>query len=239
MTASADSVLQTALERFALPGIMIGHRRIAPGDEHALLPEEAVAASGAKIRRASGAARIVARHLFARAGCEPCAVPKASCGAPIWPPDIVGSLAHDADIAVAALAPQSQFEAIGIDIEPAAGLPAELLDVIATPAERSALDTYVYGGRLLFVAKEAAYKAVAVLDGAALDHCDIAIDFHKGKAIARNARTVELRFCLSTHLVALAFVRRVPWQRPRRAPRGLERARHWIRQPSRSLPCRT
>lgn len=227
MTASADSVLQTALKRLALPGIMIGHRRIAPGDEHALLPEEAAAASGAKIRRASG----VARDLLARAGCEPCAVPNARSGAPIWPPDIVGSLAHDAAIAVAALAPHNEFETIGIDIEPAAALPAALLDIIATPAECSVLDTYVYGGRLLFVAKEAAYKAVAALDGAALDHRDVAIDFRKRNAVVRNARTVELRVCLSTHLVVLAFVRR--------APRGVESARHRIGWSSRSVACRT
>lgn len=210
MPAHADSLLQTAIERLALPGIMIGHRLISPGDECALLPEEAVASPSVKIRRASGAARIVARELLARAGCEICAVPKAPSGAPIWPAEIVGSLAHDLHVAVAAVAPHCQFANIGIDIEPAEALPIELLKIIATPSEQSALPAYVYGGRLLFAAKEAVYKAIAGLDQVFLDHHDVEVDFLKRKAVVRNGRTVELRFCISTHLLALAFVRRAP-----------------------------
>ncbi len=210
MLAPTDLLLQTAIERLALPGIMIGHRLISPGDEYALFPEEAVASSSTIVRRSSGAARIVARELLARTGCEICAVPKSSSGAPIWPPRIVGSLAHDAHVAVAALASHREFASIGIDVEPAEAVPIELLKIIATPSELSALDTYAYGGRLLFVAKEAVYKAVAELDRMFLNHRDVKVDFLKRKAVVRNGRMVELRFCISTHLVALAFVRRAP-----------------------------
>lgn len=212
MTARTDTLLQTDIERLAVPGIMIGHRLISPGDEFALMPEEIVGfvSTVAKVRRSSGAARIVARELISRAGYGRRAVPKARSGAPIWPSGIVGSLAHDSHVAVAAVAPDREFSNIGIDVEPAEALPADLLKIIATPSEQSSLNAYLYGGRLLFAAKEAVHKAVAALDRIFLDHQDVEVDFARQQAMVRNGRTVDLRFCVSSHLLALAFVRRPP-----------------------------
>ena len=86
MTITVDPAIESAIEALSLPGVMIGHRLISAGDEHALMPEEApaIAASVVKVRRASGAARIVARSLLTRLGYTDCAVPKAASGAPIW-----------------------------------------------------------------------------------------------------------------------------------------------------------
>jgi 4'-phosphopantetheinyl transferase EntD len=207
MPVRADNDLQIVIERLALPGIRIGHRFISPGDECALTLEQRAARSAVKARRSSGAARIVARELLVRAGCEGHALPKTSSGAPMWPRGIVGSLAHDPQVAVAAIAARSDFAAIGIDIEPAEPLGSEFLKVVATPSEQSSLESYVYGGRLLFVAKEAVYKAVANLDRVFLDHRDIEIDFAKRRAVVRNGQTVGLRFCVSSRLLALAFIR--------------------------------
>ena len=200
-----DSRLQDAIEWLALPGVMIGCRSILPGDECAVFPEEAFDSPGLKVRRARGAARIVARELLSR---PQYVLPKGRSGAPIWPRGIVGSLAHDSDVAVAAVAPQREFAGIGIDIEPAEALPPELVKTIATRRERLSLDASVYGGRLLFVAKEAVFKAVADLDQIFLDHHDVEVDFTKHEAVIRNGRRVELHFSISTHLLALAFVRR-------------------------------
>ena len=210
MVARTNDRLRAAIQRLAVPGIVIGDRLILPGDDRALLPEEAVASGSAKGRQASGAARIVARELLARAGYGRCGIPKLPSGAPIWPTEMVGSLGHDSDVAVAAVAPRREFSNIGIDIEPAEALPFDFLKIIATPSERSILTTYSYGGRLLFAAKEAVYKAVAALDHVFLNHQDVEVDFLKRKALVRNRRTVELRFCISTHLLALAFVRHAP-----------------------------
>jgi len=215
MPACPDCSLQTAIERLAVPGIIIGYRFISPGDECALTSEQRAASPTIKTRRSSGAARIVAAELLARAGYRACAVPKTRSGAPVWPRGLVGSLAHDSQLAVAAIAPRRKFAAVGIDIEPAELLPSELIDVIATPLERASLETYLYGGRLLFVAKEAAYKAVASLDRVFLDHADIEVDFAKRRAIVRNGRTVGLRFCISNRLLALAFIRAPAIQRAR------------------------
>src|SRR5882672_7671521 len=135
MIATADPSLQSAIDALSFPGIMIGHRLILPGDEHALLPEEApaFAASVVKVRRASGAARIVARELLARLGHAGCALPRASSGAPVWPAGIIGSLAHDPRVAIAAVGRSRDVGAMGIDVEPAEVLPSELLDMVATP----------------------------------------------------------------------------------------------------------
>lgn len=201
----ADSRLQDAIEQLALPRVLIGCRSILPGDEYAVFPEEAFDSPGLEVRRARGAARIVARKLLFR---PKTVLPKGRSGAPIWPRGIVGSLAHDSDVAVAAVASQREFAGIGIDIEPAEALPPGLVKTIATRREQLSLDASVYGGRLLFVAKEAVFKAVADLDQIFLDHHDVDVDFTKHEAVIRNGRRVELRFCISTHLLALAFVRR-------------------------------
>ena len=53
MTAAVDASLQSAIDSLSVPGIAIGHRLISPGDEDALLPEEA---PGLRVERREGAA---------------------------------------------------------------------------------------------------------------------------------------------------------------------------------------
>ena len=208
-TVEFDLRLDKAIGALSLPGVMIGHRVISPGDENALMPAEAAAfaASVVAVRRASGAARIVARRLLANIGIVGCALPKAQGGAPVWPPGIVGSISHDSRVAMAAIARCRDFSAIGIDIEPAERLPPDLLDIVATPQERARISDDPFAGRLLFAAKEAVYKAVYPLDRTFLDHHDVQIDLTHGRAIVRNSRTVELKYSTDEHVVVLAFLR--------------------------------
>jgi 4'-phosphopantetheinyl transferase EntD len=208
MNVSADFSLQSAIDAISCPGIMIRHRLISPGDELALLPDEssAFASSILKVRRASGAARIVARQMLSRLGQPECALPRAPSGAPIWPAGIVGSLSHDSRVAVAAVGSCRDVGAIGIDVEPAECLPSELLGIVATPRERLNIAHDPYRGRLLFAAKEAVYKALYPLDHLFLEHHDIEIDLASHKAEVRNGRSVELRFGISAHLFVLAFL---------------------------------
>ena len=213
MIITTDPLFQSAIDTLAFPGVAVGHRLISPGDEHALLKEEipALAASVVKVRRASGAARIVARQLLTQLGYANCALPKGPAGAPVWPAGIVGSLAHDSRVAVAAVGMRADVGALGIDVEPAECLPSELLDLVATPQERLNLGDDVYRGRLLFVAKEAVYKAVHPLDQTFLEHHDVEINLSERKAVVRGGRVVELRFSISAQqLVALAFLRARP-----------------------------
>jgi 4'-phosphopantetheinyl transferase EntD len=208
MTAAIDPLLQPAIEAVSRPGIFVGHRLISRGDEFALRDEEsrAMPAGPVQARRASGAARIVARQLLARHGFADCPVLREPSGAPIWPVGVTGSLAHDSRIAVAAVGMSRHVGALGIDVEPAEDLPSDLLELIATSWERSRLADDPYRGRLLFAAKEAAYKAVYPLDHMVLDHHDIEVDLARSSAVTRNGRVLELRLGLSAHLVVLAVL---------------------------------
>jgi 4'-phosphopantetheinyl transferase EntD len=204
-----DFSLRSSMDAaFAVPGIRAAHRLISPGDENGLREEEAppFANSVVKVRRASGAVRIVARALLAEFGLPNVAVPKSRSGAPIWPQGVVGSLAHDSRVAVAAVGRRRDIAAIGVDVEPAEELPSGLIDLVATPGEQAIIGGVRFGGRLLFVAKEAVYKAVYSLDQTFLEHHQVEIDFANRKGIVRNGRLVDLRFCISSHLVALAFI---------------------------------
>jgi 4'-phosphopantetheinyl transferase EntD len=207
MTATSPP-LQRAIDAMSVPGILVGHRLIADGDDLALLPQEAAAfaASVIKVRRASGAARIVARQLLSRFGQAPRAIPKSTAGMPLWPEGIVGSLAHDAKVAVAAMANQSEFLSVGVDVEPAEPLAPDLLPLVATMKEREALHADLFHGRLLFSIKEAVYKAVYPLDGMFLDHHDVEVDLSSGSATVQQGRVVSFRYCVAPRIVSLAFI---------------------------------
>ena len=207
---SIVATLQRDIESLAPPGLLIGHRLITPGDEDALLDDEAASLTSplAAVRRASGAARIVARQLLAQLGYGAVALPKAPSGGPLWPARIVGSLAHDDQVAVAAVGLRRDFGSIGIDIEPAVPLPAGMLALVVTPEELRQIGHDPLGGKLLFAIKEAVYKAVHPLDGLFLEFSDVVVDLATRTATTRNGRVVSLGYCVSSHAIALA------WSRP-------------------------
>ena len=208
MTSAQNTRLQQMIEAMAVPGILVGHRLIAPGDEEALLPQEAgaFAASIVKVRRASGAARIVARDLLPRLGCAPQPLPKSASGAPMWPDGIVGSLAHDAEVAVAAVARRAGYAGVGVDVEPAQPLDPDLIEIVATASERRAIADDALLARVLFCVKEAVYKAVHPIDGVFLDHHDVEVSPAAGIATIRQGRVVEFRHCVGDRIVVLAFI---------------------------------
>jgi 4'-phosphopantetheinyl transferase EntD len=206
--AANDPSLEQALETLAVPGVLIGHRVISPGDEDALRETEASSVSSevARVRRASGAARIVARRLLMQLGYPDTQVPKGPGGEPVWPAGVVGSLAHDEEIAVAAVGLQRDFASIGVDVEPAEALPADMLALVATPRERRMIDDDLLQARLLFAAKESVYKAVYPLDRVFLEFGDIELDLAAGRATTRTGRSLVLRSCFSSHIVTIALV---------------------------------
>lgn len=206
MSSFIDPTLQQALAGLT-PGIAVGHRLITEGDETALLADEAqsIASDVRSVRRASGTARLVARELLARYGHPACSVPKTASGAPMWPSEIVGSLAHDDRVAVAAVAPRCEVGSLGIDVEPAEPLPADALDFVVTARERHHLFDDPLRGRLLFAAKEAVYKALYPRDRVFLEYPDIEVDLAGGRAVVKDSRVLALRFCIANHLVALAY----------------------------------
>jgi 4'-phosphopantetheinyl transferase EntD len=208
-TGASDPALQRAIVALAPPGLLIGYRVTAPGDELALLDAEAVSIGSVLLsrRRASGAVRQVARALMARLGYANLPIPKGPSGAPIWPAGLNGSLAHDDQIAVAVVGLQRDFAAVGIDVEPAVPLPADMLELVATPDELRTIADDPLGGKLLFAAKEAVYKAVHPLDGVFLEFHDVEVDLAGRTATTRTGRVLSLRTGISSHVVVLASVR--------------------------------
>jgi 4'-phosphopantetheinyl transferase EntD len=192
--------LRAALEEF---GVSIGARRIRPGDEAVFTDPGRASLAG---RRASGAARIVARALLTRLGAgAPAPLTHSPTGAPIWPRGFVGSLAHDADFAVAVAARRGRLIGLGVDVEPAEPLPGDVVDLVLSAAERrEAMDDGVKQ-RLVFVAKEAVYKALHPLDGAPREYEDIAIVLTEGRATSSDGRTLRLLTLAGERLVAVAL----------------------------------
>jgi 4'-phosphopantetheinyl transferase EntD len=177
------------LARAAHPELRAGAREIAVGDELALTAAELrpMDRAVASVRRASGAARIVARALLAKLGASPeSELPRSASGAPRWPPGFVGSLAHDDRYAVAAVARASAILSVGIDVEPPLPLPEDLLGMIATANERRELNGDLVSARLLFCIKEAVYKATHPIDGVFLEHHDVEVRLTDSVAFAKS-----------------------------------------------------
>lgn len=199
--------VERALTGFAPPGLITSCRLIRTGDEQFLLPAEnaSIATRDSRARAASGAGRQVAHELLRRLGCADCAVLRGQLGNPIWPAGIIGSIAHDDDLAVAVAARSDAVRSVGVDIEPALPLPKELEPIVATSRDRQGDLDAAIGGRILFAAKEAVYKASFPLDGRVLGFEDIAVDFESGKAVTSSGRMLTVRFAISPRILALAY----------------------------------
>lgn len=190
--------------------IGIALRPISDGDETALFPTEAVrhTFSVAVVRRRSGAARIAARALIRVMGESVVPIPNTADGMPIWPRGLVGSLAHDHTIAVAAIARSNEYASLGVDIEPDEPLPSHLVEIISTRSERDMYSKKQLERRDLFVLKEATYKASYPLFSQFLDFHDIEIDLFNAVAFVPR---LNARFDVLLHregpIVGLSFQR--------------------------------
>ena len=199
--------VERALAGFIPPGLIAGCRLVHAGDAQYLLPAEnaTIATRDPRARAASGAGRRVAHELLRRLGCTDPAVPRGQLGNPNWPAGIVGSIAHDDELAVAVVARSDAMRSVGVDIEPALPLPRELEAIVATPRDRQHGLDAAMGSRALFAAKEAVYKASFPLDGRVLGFEDIAVDFASGEAVTSSGRRLTVRIAISPRILALAY----------------------------------
>ncbi len=199
--------MDRALAALAPPGLLTGCVGIQAGDEQYLLPAESdsIATRENRARAASGAGRRVAHGLLRRLGCADPAILRGHAGEPVWPAGIVGSIAHDDELAVAVAARTDAMRSVGVDIEPALPLPADLRAVVAAPQDRLGDLDPGMGGRILFAVKEAAYKASFPLDGRVLGFEDIAVDFEAGEAVTSSGRRLMVRFTVTPKILALSY----------------------------------
>lgn len=135
----------------------------APGDEAALTPaERALIAAALPERRSQFAAgRRCARQAMELLGAQPRPVPADSAGAPVWPSSLVGSITHCRGHRAAILARRDSVLELASSTEERAHL-----------SDSAALLPHVRPERLLFSAKEAAYKAWYPLHGTRLGFRD-------------------------------------------------------------------
>jgi 4'-phosphopantetheinyl transferase EntD len=149
-----------------------------------LYPEEAalIARAVHKRRREFTVVRGCARRAMEKLGVPPQAVLPGERGAPQWPAGLIGSMTHCDGYAAAALARAADLASLGIDAEPHAPLPDDVLPSVALPGETRRLRDLagehprVHWDRLLFSAKESVYKAWFPLTGKWLDFAEADIE---------------------------------------------------------------
>jgi 4'-phosphopantetheinyl transferase EntD len=132
-----------------------------------LYPEEeaAVARAVTGRRREFATVRHCARQALAHLGGPVGPIVPGPRGAPQWPDGFVGSMTHCTGYRAAAVARRADVATLGVDAEPHAPLPDNVLRLIAGPAECAQLAELASGApdthwdRVLFCAKEALYKA--------------------------------------------------------------------------------
>lgn len=130
-----------------------------------LFPEEAALVERAveKRRREFAKGRECARRALERLGVSGFPILSGSQREPLWPVGIAGSISHTAGLCAAIACDERLYRTLGIDVEPAEPISAEIAARISEPHELRAyevLDGFdeLLTARLIFSAKEAVYK---------------------------------------------------------------------------------
>ncbi|CAM5240469.1 4'-phosphopantetheinyl transferase [Streptomyces xanthochromogenes] len=160
-TETADALL-----RAVLPPWAVGAAR-ADDVSGPLFAAERALCEGAGPRREGEftTGRWCAHRALARLGVRPVAVGRGTRGEPLWPPGVLGSITHCPGFRAAALCRAGDAWALGIDAEVDAPLPARVRARLISADEARRVRPENAGERLLFSAKEAAYKACSALVG--------------------------------------------------------------------------
>ncbi|GLU29349.1 4'-phosphopantetheinyl transferase superfamily protein [Brucella sp. NBRC 12950] len=171
-----------------------------------LKPEEksSLPANNTKRLDASGAARELSRQILAKIGFNNFSVLRSPTGEPLWPNGVVGSLAHDDEMAVAVIGRSKDYLGLGIDIETAVPLPDDIISLVRTPEDICGqYDSSALADRILFCVKEAVYKAVYPLDRIILNYDDICVDLSEGIAYTAT-RKINLNIFVASKVTVVA-----------------------------------
>jgi len=169
-------------------GVALVTRR-EQSDDSALFPEEfrAIARATPARRHEFALGRSCAREALELLGGPRVAIPVGRFRDPVWPFGYVGSITHCQDfcaVAVARTLPASGCPAIrglGLDSEPATPLSEELMGVVCSATECTWLANrqgdHLPWDRLLFCAKESAYKCLFPTTHRFLEFRDMGLRF--------------------------------------------------------------
>ncbi|SDW24512.1 4'-phosphopantetheinyl transferase family protein [Roseicitreum antarcticum] len=190
-----------------------------------LFPAEAAAMRGAVPARRHEFAlgRGTARAAMQALGLRACAIPMADDRAPVWPEGIAGSISHGGGLCLSVVSADPGLAAIGIDVDSAAALPDDLWEVVCDASERAWLASQPVHdqgrlAKLIFCAKEAAYKAQYPLTKRlfGFDGFHISVDlqaarfdarFTAGVAPFRSGEALSGRFHLAdSHIICAVTV---------------------------------
>jgi 4'-phosphopantetheinyl transferase EntD len=153
-----------------------------------LLPEEAASMSRAASVRLLEfrGGRHCARHALARLGLPDTPVLRASDRSPVWPDGFVGSIAHTRNrhrgFCGAVVARATHVRSLGLDVELDEPLEPKLWPRVLTAREHSWLNQKPdsergFWGKLVFSAKECAYKCQYPLSHQFLEFADVDVTF--------------------------------------------------------------
>jgi 4'-phosphopantetheinyl transferase EntD len=147
-----------------------------------LYPEEEalIKTASATRKREFTAGRLCAREGLDRLGIKNYPILIGENREPLWPVGIIGSIAHCKDYCGAAVARQGNLIGVGLDVEPLESMTPDVLGLICTPGEKEWLESASEHNRLLwpkliFSAKESAYKCYYPLSQTYLDFQDVEV----------------------------------------------------------------
>lgn len=186
MQRSRADEAAAAGQRLFPPGCEVAAYAIGEAPEPWRMEAPAVAGAVPARKAEFAAGRAAARTALVALGLPEVAIPTLQTRAPSWPPGIAGSIAHADGVAMAVLAPSRQCRALGLDIEPDSPFPEDLLSSVTLPSERrwlAAQTDPARAARLIFTAKEAAYKCQFPLSQSLIGFEAIAITMMTGNRL--------------------------------------------------------
>jgi 4'-phosphopantetheinyl transferase EntD len=168
-----------------LPSFVASAETFAHFSNPWLYPEEMRAINQAvtKRRLEFSDGRECARRAMEQMGLPAAPIPRGTRGDPLWPTGVVGSITHCPGYCAAAVALDTTAHSVGIDAEPHAGIPDNVLRFIAIDIERAELRSNsrqrpgICWDRLLFSAKESVFKAWYPLTVRPLAFNDVHVTF--------------------------------------------------------------
>jgi 4'-phosphopantetheinyl transferase EntD len=166
------------------------------GSAFLLAEEEALAhLMSPKRRQEFAAGRHYAREALRTLGFSQVPIPIQLSRAPSWPRGVVGTISHSHGHCVAAVALRADIAAVGIDIESKDPLETDIIPLVCREGEckdRRFIESSIGVDvpKLVFVIKEAFYKAYYSIAGTFLEFTDVEVTLDPA-SMAFDARVVN------------------------------------------------